>query len=100
MQELRGLLSEQDSSLKVIKKTLIQRALGESPLTDSAEMEGQIALAFGYSDEAAVAKVLANFAKAHPELEIRAALSAEGVLLSQAEVATLASLPSRDQLRA
>ena len=103
MQELRALLKDQQSEFKVIKKNLIRRALSKSQTFKSqAEMvlDGQIALAFGLGDEVAVAQVVDKFAKTHPQLEIKSALSVEGQLMTADEVKRLASLPSRDQLRA
>ena len=44
------------------------------------------------------AKVLNDFAKTHPVLELVAGFSSEGVAQSTAEVTALAGLPSKNQL--
>lgn len=103
IQELRSALKLQGSSFKVIKKTLIKKALGDSKLLKDAEaldMEGQLGLAFGFDDEVSVAQVLAGFAKTHSALEIKAGINQEGLLLSAEEIGHLSTLPSKGELRA
>ena len=46
-----------------------------------------------------MAKVLVDYAEEHEELELRAGL-VEGRLVSTTDIATLATLPSLDELRA
>ena len=98
--ELRKRLREAGVEYKVVKNTLATRAANE---TDLGELEGHlvgpIAMAFGYEDPAVPAKILANFARDHKNLELKAGIL-EGKVLGQAEVKALADLPSREQLLA
>lgn len=103
MQELRKLLGAEESGFKVIKKTLIRKALDEAKLVSKdteLDLDGQLGLAMGFGDEVTVAQVLARFAKEHAALELKAAINPDGSLLSAEEVQYLATLPGRDQLRA
>jgi large subunit ribosomal protein L10 len=102
MQELRSLLAEQDSSLKIVKNNLIKLACEQIDAlkgVDASLFAGPTALAFG-QDEVAPAQVLAKFAKANPALEIKAAINQLGEVLDQSEVLRLAALPAKPQLQA
>lgn len=103
MQQLRQNLQEEDGNLKVIKKTLIKLGLAKVPALGAIkdnELEGPVALAFGFTDETSPAQVVHQFAKTHPNLEVLAGISAEGKLLSAEDVLQLATLPSKQQLQA
>jgi large subunit ribosomal protein L10 len=58
-----------------------------------------LALAVSQTDPVSPAKVLIDFSKGTPALEVRVALL-QGELLNVAEIKRLASLPSLDELRA
>lgn len=101
MQELRRELKNADSSLQVVKNTLIRLASSKhAPFkeVDPKLFDGPTALAYGFSDEISVAQVLAKFAKTHSSLEIKAGVNGDGTLMSSAEVQQLASLPSKEHL--
>ncbi len=101
MTTLRRRLQESDSEYKVVKNTLARFAAaraGKDALASS--FEGPIAIAFGYGDIAAPAKVLAGYI-----VESKASLSIKGGfwgdrLLTSEEVMTLSTLPSREILLA
>jgi large subunit ribosomal protein L10 len=57
-----------------------------------------MALALGFDDEVAPARVIFQYAKKHSALEIVGGITADGTLLSAAEVKALATLPTREQL--
>ena len=59
-----------------------------------------MALAMGFDDEVAPARLIFQFAKTHKALEIVGAITGEGQLLSAGQVKALASLPSKEQLLA
>jgi large subunit ribosomal protein L10 len=42
---------------------------------------------------------MADFAKTHPSIELKGAIDSEGVVMDEAQVKQLASLPSKEQLR-
>ena len=54
--------------------------------------------AFSDEDEVAPSKVLDEFAKTHPSLELVAGFSGEGLAQSATDVKALAGLPSKHQL--
>ena len=83
--------------LRVLKNTLVRRAVQESVFASLAEqMTGP--LIYGISeDPVAAAKVLNDFAKTNDKLVLRAG-SYSGELLDKAGVQALASIPSRNEL--
>ena len=79
--ELRKALREEDVEFKVYKNKLVQRATesaGYAEIND--KLVGPNAIAFGHSDAVAPARVLANFAKDHEALVIKAGI-VEGKVL-------------------
>lgn len=101
IEELRQLLREEGMTYRVTKNTLLRIALKSNPAlaaVDPTSFTGPMALAFGFGDEVAPARVIFQFAKTHEALEIVGAITSDGKLLSVAEVKALATLPSRDQL--
>lgn len=99
--ELRKKLREQDVELVVAKKTLLRKALEQAGLAaDTVEqLEGSVALAFGYTDEIAPAKLLQSYAKDHPAVALLGGLVA-GQFIDASQAVALSKLPSRDELRA
>ena len=85
--------------LRVLRNTLVRRAVAQTPFAGLAEhMSGPLMYGIS-SDPVAVAKVLHEFAKANDKLVIKAGAMPNQVMTSK-EVATLASMPSREQLLA
>jgi len=84
---------------RVLKNTLARRAVADTPFSGLAEhMKGP--LVYGISpDPVAAAKVLNEFAKGNEKLVIKAGAMANQVMTAK-EVASLASLPSRQELLA
>ncbi len=99
--ELRKTLRQGDVELVVAKKTLLRKALTENGFDQAIvdQLEGSVAMAFGYSDEVTAAKLLQTFAKTHPTVELMGGLIGKQVLDAKQAV-TLAKLPSRDEMRA
>ncbi len=85
--------------LRVLKNTLVRRAVADTPFAGVAQhLRGP--LMYGISpDPVAVAKVLHEFAKGNEKFVITAGSMPNQVMTSQ-EVASLASLPSREVLLA
>jgi large subunit ribosomal protein L10 len=101
LQVLRRAAREQGVTIKVVKNRLVRVALQQSEKlakVDTSPLKGQLVYATSFQDEVAPAQVLAKFAKTHEALKLAGAISAEGNLLSEAEVKSLAALPSRDEL--
>lgn len=95
--ELRRRLRNENVTFKVFKNTLARRALDELSLSAAAAfMEGPTAWAFS-KDPVAPARILQEFAKEVPVVQMRGGVL-EGKPVSQAQLAALASLPSREVL--
>jgi large subunit ribosomal protein L10 len=98
--DLRASLEAAGGDYKIFKNTLVRRALEGSEYQPLSEyLSGPSALTFVQGDISAVAKALRDFARANPLLVIKGGL-ADGSLLSSADLAALADLPSREVLLA
>lgn len=99
--DLRRTLRAADVELVVAKKTLLRKALGESGYDPNMvdRLEGSVAMAFGYSDAVAPAKLLQTFAKENPAIELIGGV-VDGQTIDASQAMTLAKLPGRDELRA
>ena len=101
LQELRKAAREAGVKIKVVKNRLVKVAMGEIGVykdTDTTNLVGQLIYAISDSDEVAPAKVLAEFAKTHPALELAGGFNDTGKAMDQAEIATLAKMPSKNEL--
>jgi large subunit ribosomal protein L10 len=97
---LRASLAAAGGDYKIFKNTLVLRAIDGSDYQPLGEyLSGPSALTFVDGDVSAVAKALRDFARANPLLVIKGGL-ADGSLLSSADLAALADLPSREVLLA
>jgi large subunit ribosomal protein L10 len=85
--------------LRVLKNTLVRRAVAGSPFESLAEhLSGP--LIYGISqDPVAAAKVLSDFAKANDKMVLKAGCYA-GKVLDKAGVQALAAIPGREELLA
>ncbi|MCL6445490.1 MAG: 50S ribosomal protein L10, partial [Alicyclobacillus sp.] len=96
--ELRKQLREAGVEFKVLKNTLTRRALEQVELPGlETFLVGPAALAFGYDDPVAPARILNDFAKRHKALELKGG-AVEGKIIDANGVVSLASLPSREGL--
>lgn len=101
LQELRKIAREANVKIKVVKNRLVRVAMNEIAVyqdTDTTGLVGQLIYAVSNDDEVAPAKVLAEFAKTHPALELVGGFTGEGVAMNQAEIITLSKMPSRNEL--
>ena len=96
---LRKTARESGVYLRVLKNTLVRRALTGTPFEGlSSQLTGP--LIYGIStDPVSAAKVLADFAKTNDSLAIRGGALPNNVL-SQEAVGALATMPSREELLA
>ena len=99
MTELRRKARQSCVYLRVLKNTLVRRAIAGTPFEKlSDQMVGP--LIYGVSqDPVAVAKVLQDFAKANERLVIRAGALPNSIIDANA-IKALAALPSREELLA
>ena len=98
--ELRRQVRGVKAQYKVVKNTLVKRALKGTPFEPLSEFfVGTTAVAYAGEDPVALAKVLITFAKTTPALRIKAAV-VQGRAIKAAEVTELASLPGKPELYA
>jgi large subunit ribosomal protein L10 len=98
--ELRNRLSGAKAELRVIKNTLLRRALKDSNLPDlESYLHGQSAVVMGESDVSAAAKVLKNFAAEFQKPKIKVGILDKSIL-EPADIMALADLPSKEVLQA
>jgi large subunit ribosomal protein L10 len=98
--DLRRKARESGVFLRVLKNTLARRAVADTPfagLTDS--MVGPLAYGIS-SDPVAVAKVLHEFSRDNAEKFVIKGGAMPNVVMTPAQVAELAKMPSREQLLA
>ena len=82
VQELRKNARANGVTIKVVKNRLVRVTMGENKTykeADTSALVGQLLYAFSADDEVAPAKVLDEFAKTHPALELVAGFSGEGL---------------------
>lgn len=98
--ELRNQFRAAGVEYHVIKNSMIKRAADSLSITGLDEhLSGPTAVAFGYNDPVAPAKVLVEFVKKVKKTEIKSGIL-DGKVISIASVNSLAELPSREQLLA
>ena len=99
MQELRGRFRTGDVEYRVVKNTLVRRAAEAAGVPAlQSELEGPLAIAFGYEDLSLPAKLINEFVRAtRLKLDIKGGL-VEGRVFSPDQVRQLADLPSRETL--
>lgn len=92
---LRNDCRKEDVGYKVAKKTLLKKVLAEKGFT--AELNGEVAVMFGRTDEIAPAKIIANFAKTHDKAKIVGGIL-EGKFIDVNMVKALSKLPTKQEL--
>ncbi len=98
MTDLRLRLRKEGASLKVVKNTLVQKALnGSVGEAGDALFKGPVAIAYG-PDVSAAAKVSTQYAKENDKFTLVGALMGDTVLDAKG-VGALATLPSLDEIR-
>lgn len=97
MTDLRKRARGSEVYLRVLKNTLVRRAVADTPFAGLAEkLVGPLAYGMS-SDPVKVAKVLHEFARSNDKFVIKAGAMANSVMSSK-DVASLATLPSRNEL--
>ena len=98
MEQIRDSLFQEGLQLQVAKNSLLKRALEETGTEVPAELLDQpIGLVFSYSDPVAAAKLTMPFTKDIESLKVLGGII-DKHFVSDAQVASLAKLPSREQL--
>ncbi len=101
IQELRGKLRTGDVEFRVVKNTIARRAAEAAGVPAlQKELEGPVAIAFGYDDLAMPSKLINEFVRTtRLKLDVKGGL-VEGRVFSPGQVRQLADLPSREVLLA
>ena len=107
--DYRGISAEQDTKLrkelreagvtyKVYKNTMIRIAAKGTPFESlDSSLEGPTAIAVSKEDATAPARILYNFSKTAPDLELKAGV-VDGVTYDRDGIKVIATIPSRDEL--
>lgn len=102
--KLRDELGKSNCLLKVVKKTLLKKALETLTMKDISEkideIKLQLALVFGFGDEVIPAKICYQFSKENENLIILGGIikNQKYEFLNAEDIIVLAQLPSREEL--
>lgn len=101
LQKLRQEVRRQGLELQVIKNTLLVKAAKDFQFASDLMpyLKGMTAVAWGHEDPGAPARIIRDFQKEDERLKVKCALL-EGKVLNPGEVAMLADLPTKDQIKA
>lgn len=99
--KLRRELKRVGAEFKVVKKTLLGRALEAAGLVElkSEELQGEVGVVFGYDNQVLPAKVVYKFIKENKTFKVLRGLF-EGRIIDASAAAALANLPTREELLA
>jgi large subunit ribosomal protein L10 len=96
--ELRQKIRGTNSKYRVVKNTLAKIAAKGTPAEGlAASLEGSSAIAYNNTDPVALAKVLTAYAKTNPVFVFKAGM-VEGRVVNIADLQSIASLPSKEEL--
>ncbi len=96
--QIRQRLRDEKVSFHVVKNTLMKRAAKGTDLEKiSSYFQGPTAMAVSYGNPVSLIKIILDFVKTQPALEIKVGLI-EGAVVAPGEMKSLASLPSREVL--
>ena len=97
--ELRKKMRE--AEYKVYKNTLVRRAAKEVGIEEfnNELLVGTNAIAFGYDDPIAPARVIKEFMEAHPKMQLKMGV-VEGTFYNEAQIVEFANIPPREVLLA
>ncbi len=99
LEELRKILKKSNAEFAVVKNRLLARSLGDTAKAVESQLTDATGALFAYADEVAPLKDLLKFFKAAGAGKTKGGILGS-VVLTDAEVARLATLPSRDMLLA
>jgi large subunit ribosomal protein L10 len=100
--QLRASFRAKGVSYRVIKNTLMQKAVADQPFASALApaLRGMTGVAWSFEEPSAAARVVRDFRKENEKLKIKAALLDGQVLAGAAVESQLATLPSKDEARA
>lgn len=98
-QEFRSQIREAGANYQVVKNTLARIAIKGTPFEDASEyFKGVTALAWTDSDPVILSKAVSKFIKENAEVYTFKAGIVEGRVVDLAQVQSIASLPSKEEL--
>lgn len=98
--DLRSALRAKDVRYRVVKNTLIKRAIAGTDMEVIADLfRGPVAIAYSFEDAADPARIIKKFAKDHDKYVIKGGYL-DGEKLDEAGVEKLASMLSKEELQA
>jgi large subunit ribosomal protein L10 len=97
--KLRQNFRQKGVEYKVIKNTLVKKALGDGAKGLGIALKGMTGIAWSYEEPSAAARVVRDFKREVDKLKIKAGLLEGQVLDSKAVEEQLATLPSKDEAR-
>jgi large subunit ribosomal protein L10 len=96
--ELRQKIRETKSSYRVVKNTLAKKAAeGTAAEGVSKSFDGSTAIAYNANDPVSLAKALSTYAKTNPLFVFKAGI-VEGRVINLADIASIAAMPSKEEL--
>lgn len=97
--ELRKQMREAGVDYKVYKNTLVRRAAKEVGIEQFNDelLVGINAIAFGYDDPVAPARILKGFMDSHPKMKLKMGI-VEGAFYDESKIVEMANIPSREVL--
>jgi len=97
---LRDAFRAQGIEYKVVKNTLVKKALGDRGKALVGALRGMTGIAWSYEEPSAAARVVKQFKRENEKLKIKAALLEGHVFDAKGVEDQLATLPSKDEARA
>ncbi len=99
--QLRAALRRKGARMRVVKNRLARRAAEGAPAGQLDRwFRGPTAVVYHGRDPVGMAKQLVDFAKDHPQLEVRAGLIDRSQVVSGKDAQAVAELPTLDEARA
>jgi large subunit ribosomal protein L10 len=96
--ELRQKIRDSKSKYRVVKNTLARKAAeGTSAEGVAKSFDGSTAIAYNANDPVSLAKALTAYAKANPLFVFKAGM-VEGRVINLADIASIALMPSKEEL--
>jgi large subunit ribosomal protein L10 len=99
MTALRRDVRKNGGELKIIKNTLVRRAIEKFEYHKDIDndLEGPVAIAFSYGDPVGIAKSILKYVDDRNKFEVKSGIMGLSKLTSQ-QIGALAKLPSREEL--
>jgi len=96
--ELRQKIRATKSKYRVVKNTLVRKATQGTPAESvSKSFDGSTSIAYNANDPVSLAKALTAYAKTNPLFVFKAGI-VEGRVINLADIASIAAMPSKEDL--